>query len=123
MTPPQLYISGHPNYCPHAGGSEGLCSFTVSFLLPVTVGLSEARQKNSMWPEGRGLAFTWHLLPASVPMQATDNYSDFVEERSAGVIVVLAGRRERRTALSLSLTTELLTNMPAYAHIYTHSLI
>lgn len=43
---------------------------------------------------GRGLAFTWHLLPASVPMQATDNYSDFVEERSAGVIVVLAEQRE-----------------------------
>ncbi len=37
-----------------------------------------------------------------MPMQATDNYSDFVEERSAGVIVVLAEqreRRERRTAL------------------------
>lgn len=45
--------------------------------------------------KGRGLAFTWHLLPASVPMQAQDNYSDFVEELSAGVIVVLATQRER----------------------------
>lgn len=42
-------------------------------------------------------------------MQATDNYSDFVEERSAGVIVVLAEqgeRRERRTALPLSHAAE-----------------
>lgn len=59
-------------------------------------------------------------------MQAIDNYSDFVEERSAGVIVVLAEekeRRERRTALSLSLATELLTNMfpCANVHIHTHT--
>ena len=49
---PQLNISGQPNYCPHACSSEGVCSFGVSFLLPVTVGLSEARQKNSMRPGG-----------------------------------------------------------------------
>lgn len=49
---PQLNISGQPNYCPHVCGSEGVCSFRVSFLLPVTVGLSGARQKNSMWPGG-----------------------------------------------------------------------
>lgn len=48
--------------------------------------------------KGRGLAFTWHLLPASVPMQPKDNYSDFVEEWSAGVIVVLAEQKgEERT--------------------------
>lgn len=32
-----------------------------------------------------------------MPMQAIDNYSDFVEERSAGVIVVLAERKEDST--------------------------
>jgi len=56
-------------------------------------------------------------------MQATDNYSDFVEERSAGVIVVLAEqreRRERRTALSLSHATELLTNTLACPCAFTH---
>lgn len=63
-------------------------------------------------------------------MQATDNYSDFVEERSAGVIVVLAEQgkgRERRTALSLSHAAELLTNTPTCAptvsrtHTHTHT--
>lgn len=57
-------------------------------------------------------------------MQAADNYSDFVEERSAGVIVVLAEqreRRERRTALSLSHATELLTNTPASVHVRIHT--
>lgn len=32
-----------------------------------------------------------------MPVQAIDNYSDFVEERSAGVIVVLAERKEDST--------------------------
>lgn len=63
-----------------------------------------------------------------MPMQTTDNYSDFVEKRSAGVIVVLAERRERRerrTALSLSHATELLTNTPAcvLVRIHTHTQI
>lgn len=54
-------------------------------------------------------------------MQATDNYSDFVEERSAGVIVVLAEQREKsekRTALSLSHDTEQLTNTLTHTHRY-----
>lgn len=64
-----------------------------------------------------------------MPMQATDNYSDFVEERSAGVIVVLAEqgkRRERRTALSLSQAAKLLTNTtraPTVSHTHTHTKI
>lgn len=32
-----------------------------------------------------------------MPVQAIDNYSDFVEERRAGVIVVLAERKEDST--------------------------
>lgn len=32
-----------------------------------------------------------------MPVQAIDNYSDFVEEQSAGVIVVLAERKEDST--------------------------
>ena len=57
-------------------------------------------------------------------MQAADNYSDFVEERSAGVIVVLAERRERRerrTALSLSHATELLTAALVCTCAFTHT--
>lgn len=57
-----------------------------------------------------------------MPVQATDNYSDFVEERRAGVIVVLAEqgeRRETRTALSLSHAAELLGNRHTHAHTYT----
>ena len=67
-----------------------------------------------------------------MPMQPTDNYSDFVEERSAGVIVVLAergGRGEERkedSTFTISRHAELLMNTPAPGctwRIHTHTQI
>lgn len=51
-----------------------------------------------------------------MPMQAIDNYSDFVEMRNTGVMVVLAERREDSTFAALSCATKLLTSRPHHVH-------
>lgn len=63
-----------------------------------------------------------------MPMQATDNYSDFVEERSAGVIVVLAelGGEERKEDSTFTIShcraVEEHTRLCMHSHIHTQTL-
>lgn len=57
-----------------------------------------------------------------MPVQAIDNYSDFVEERSAGVIVVLAERKEDSTfAISRHKAVDEQTTSHAQACVQPHS--
>lgn len=56
-----------------------------------------------------------------MPMQATDNYSDFVEERSAGVIVVLAEQGERREKEDSTFTISRRRAVDEHAHSCTRA--